>query len=480
MKRLVVLIVAVLMVFSLNAVAKTKKIHRVGVYPLIKVKGGLKDADTLKKALEEKVEDVKMAFEKAESGFLYDGFMEQVRSGAIKEIVVPKGQQVQWMVFRVGKKIKVQSDLEWAANKTLDAFALTVPYECKEYVLIIPKPCGNLTLIEVKNAYPTCDLKISPAKANIGDTITMDMSGSKCATKMEIKVYHPEGALLVTQSMTAGDPVWKTTFQKPGDYIIKAEAFNADGVASSNTCEAKVYINFPPECDLKVEPTKPFVGNKVKMDASGSKDPDGKDGKVVQADFFLSQEGKEVDKKTVTGDPLVWERKFKKPGKYDISLKVTDDFGAVSGNKCNVELQVYKRFFWLVDGGPMLAKGTYSLYGFGRLGFAYFIVPDKLDVMVSAGGAVSFGGERFKHHFLSNLMLNLHFEPVFIGAGLGFNTKVRDDWDSSLYFVGSLGVDVFKNFNSRGAIFGELRMPLKSGLKFDDAHQILLGFRLLF
>lgn len=475
MKRLVILVVAVLMVFSLNSLAKTKKITRVGVYPLIKVKGGLADADTLKKALEDKAEDVKVAFEKTESGFLYDAFMQQVRSGAIKEIVVPKGQQVQWMVFRVGKKIKVKKDLVWAANKTLDAFALTVPYKCKEYVLIIPKPCGNLTLIDVKNAYPTCDLKVSPAKVNIGDEVTMDMSGSKCATKMEIKVYHPKGTLIAKQTLTAGNPVWKTNFKKPGDYFIKAEAFNVDGVASSNNCEAKVYVNFPPECNLKVEPQKAYVGDIVKIDASGSKD---KDGKVVKAEFTLS--GAEAEKKTVTGDPLVWERKFKKPGQYDIALKVTDDFGAMSGGNCKLALEVHKRFFWLVEGGPMVSKGTYSAYGFGRLGFAYFIVPDKLDVMVSAGAAISFGGERFKHHFISNVLLNYHADSFFIGGGFGFNTEVRDDWGSAVNIVVNTGFEVFRNFNQRGAVFAELRVPMKSGLKFDDAHQILLGFRLLF
>jgi hypothetical protein len=473
------LIVAVLLVFSFDAVANSKKLTRVGVYPLIKVKGGINTPDTLKTVLQEKAEDVKTAFDLSETGFLYPGFMEQVNQGAIEEIIVPKGQEIKWMVFRVGKKIKVKQDLIWAANKTLPAFALTVPYECKEYILIIPKPCGNLSLIEVRNSKATCDMKVSPEKANIGDTITVDLSNSKCASKFEVKVYHPEGTLIAKEELAAGNPVWTTQFKESGDYFIKAEAFNPDGIASTDSCEAKVYINFPPECNLVVEPTKTFVGNTVKMDASGSTD---KDGKVVKADFTITdkKDGSEVETKSVTADPLIWERKFGKPGYYKISLKVADDFNAVSANNCEVDIEVHKRFFWVAEAGPMLARGTYTMYVFGRLGLAYFIVPDTLDIMVTAGGAINLGSDRFKSHFLSNLLLTAHFNAFYFGAGVGYTTKVRDDWDSGVDLVGNIGVDIFKNFNSRGSIFAELRVPLREGLSFDDAHEILVGFRLLF
>lgn len=476
-KRMAVFIIAVLLVFSLNTFGKTKKITRVGVYPLIGKPGEIKDAATLKELLQKHDDRIKEAFEKADASYLYEGFKAKVDSGEIEEKQLPKGQEIPWMGFKVGKKIKVVKDLVWAANKPLDVFALSVEHDCKIYILIIPKGCGNLTLMDMKNAYTSCDIKVTPAKVNIGDEITVDLSDSQCAVKYEVTVLH-EGNMVDSKTIT--DPVWKTKYDKPGNYTVKAKAFNIDGVASTNDCEAKFYINYPPKCDLKVTPTEGYVGQPFTLDASGSTD---QDGEVVKADFTIKdKDGNEVDKNTVTPPPLVWEKKFKKSGIYNIWLQVTDDFDAVSDNNCELEVKVQKRFYGLVEAGGMLAKGTYTGYLFGRLGFSYLIVPERLSLIVSGGGAVKLAGDRFKSHFLSNLLLNVHMGDVFLGAGLGYSTEVRDDgWDGGLDVVGNLGFDIYKGFNKKASIFGEVRLSVgRNDFSVSDTHSLLLGFRYLF
>jgi len=476
-KRLAVFIIAVLLVFSLNTFGKTKKITRVGVYPLIGKPGEIKDTAKLQELLKKHDDRIQKAFELADAGFLYDGFKAKVDAGEIEEKQLPKGQEIPWMGFKVGKKIKVVKDLVWAANKPLDVFGLSVEHDCKIYVLIIPKGCGNLTLMDMKNAYATCDMKVTPAKVNINDEVTVDLSDSKCAVKYEVTVLH-EGTTVDTKTIT--DPVWKTKYDKPGNYTVKAKAFNIDGVASTNDCEAKFYINYPPKCDLKVTPTDGYVGQPFTMDASGSTD---QDGKVVKADFTIKdKDGNEVDKNTVTPPPLVWEKKFKKSGIYKIWLQVTDDFDAVSDNNCELEVKVQKRFYGLVEAGPMLAKGTYTGYVWGRLGFSYLIVPERLSLIVSAGGAMKLAGDRFKNHFLSNLLLNLHMGDFFLGGGLGYSTEVRDDgWDGGLDVVGNLGFDIYKGFNRKASIFGEVRLSVgRNDFTISDTHSLLLGFRYMF
>jgi hypothetical protein len=476
-KRLAVFIIAVLLVFSLNTIGKTKKITKVGVYPLIGKPGEITDAAKLKELLEQNADRIKEAFEKADAGYLYEGFMAQVNSGAIEETQLPKGQEIPWMAFKVGKKIKAVKGLVWAANKPLDVFALTVEYECKDYVLIIPKGCGNISVMDIKNTYPTCDIKVSPEKVDVGGEITIDLSGSKCAVKYEITLIHDGNPLPVK---TVTDPVVKAKFDKPGKYTVKAKAFNADGVASTNDCEAEFYIGYPPKCDLKVTPTDGYVGQPFSLDASGSTD---QDGQVVKADFSIKdQGGNEVDTKTVTPPPLVWEKKFKKSGIYKIWLQVTDDFNAVSDNNCELEVKVQKRFYGLFEAGGMLAKGTYTGYLFGRLGFSYLLVPERVSLIVSGGGAVKLAGDRFKSHFLSNLLLNLHMGDFFLGAGVGYSTEVRDDgWDGGLDVVGNLGFDIYKGFNKKASIFGEVRLSVgRNDFTISDTHSLLLGFRYLF
>jgi hypothetical protein len=464
------------MVFSLNAFGKTKKIMRVGVYPLICVKGGINTADNLKRLLEENADIVKEGFEKAEAGYLYDGFMAEVQKGAIEETQLPKNQEIPWMAFKVGKKVKVVKDLVWGANKTLDVFSSTVEYNCKNYLLVIPKKCGNITLMDIKNTYATCSMTVSPAKVNIGDEITVDLSGSTCATKFEVTIFH-EGNQIAFKEVT--EPILKFKFDKSGNYKVTAKAFNVDGVASEGECEGKFSINYPPVCDLKVTPVKGYVGQAFKLDASGSTD---KDGQVVKADFTIKDKaGAEVDKKTVTPPPLIWDLRFKKTGIYKIWLKVTDDFNAVSANNCEMEVKVRKRLFGLFEIGPMLAKGTYTGYVFARLGFSYLIVPERLSLIVSGGGALKLAGDRFKNHFLSNVLLNLHMKSLFVGAGLGYSTAVRDDWGGGIDAVGNIGFDIYDNgFNKKAAIFGEVRLALRKDLDISDAHELLLGFRYIF
>ncbi len=473
-KKTVILIVSLMLVFSLTTFAKTKKLRRVNVYPL--VKGGVADVSALKTAVDTHAKDIEIAFDKAGAAFLYPAFMQQVKTADIKEQVIPKGQKMQWMLFRAGGKAKAVKDVQWDGKKTLEVFALNVNLDCKDYVMIVPKACGNIALVEALNSIATCDMKVSPEKANIGDKIKVDMSGSKCATKYLIKVYHPEGTLIDKKELTAGNDQWETSFKEPGDYFIKAEAFNADGVASSNSCEAKVYINFPPKCDLKVSPNRSYTGKPFKLDASGSTD---QDGKVVKAAFKITKDGQEVDVKTVE-DKLIWEKIFKKSGIYKVSVKVTDDFNAESSNDCQASLEVQKRLYMLVEGGPMVAKGTYSGYVFARAGIAYLLAPEKWSLVVSAGGGITLNGDPFKSHFMSNILLNAHFGQVYVGGGFGLSSKVREDWNSDVDIVTNFGINIIDGFNKKGSIFGELRIPMKKGLEFKHAHEILLGFRYLF
>ena len=83
---------------------------------------------------------------------------------------------------------------------------------------------------------------------------------------------------------------------------------------------------------------------------------------------------------------------------------------------------------------------------------------------------------------MSNVLLNLHMNSFFVGAGLGYSSEVRDDgWDGGLDIVGNIGFDIWKGFNKKASIFGEVRLPVgRENLDLSDAHSFLLGFRYLF
>ena len=133
-----------------------------------------------------------------------------------------------------------------------------------------------------------------------------------------------------------------------------------------------------------------------------------------------------------------------------------------------------------MEAGPLLAKGTYTTYGFLRGGMFYWITPKTLSFILSAGGAIPSKGDPWKFMFLANALLNVHAGPAFFGGGLGYSTKEQNVRKSGLDIVGNIGVDVFNKYTSMGSLFFEFRSPLGGDRTFDDHHKFALGFRMLF
>jgi hypothetical protein len=226
-------------------------------------------------------------------------------------------------------------------------------------------------------------------------------------------------------------------------------------------------------------PCEHYVKRPITFDASGSTDPDGN---VVKVDFEIKDEtGSIVDTFADSSKPFVLEKIFQKPGIFDITAVVTDDFGAMS-QPCKIEgLEVTeKRVFVLFEGGPMLVRGSRGPYLGARLGVFYWLVPDQLDVVVSGGGSLALKGEPWKSFFMGNAVLNYHSGPIYFGAGVGFTSAVKQERGSDFEILGNIGYDIFDNVLRAGSLFFELRVPVGEGRSFSDHHKLMLGFRYRF
>jgi len=482
-KKLTILIVAVLVLFCLSTFAETKKLKQIGRYTLVRIKGEVPTEEVMKTLLDKYAGDIKYGFDQAGYGDLYLPFMDQLKTSTFEEKELAVGDTLMWMLFRSMGKVKIVEDVEWAGKEPLPVFSFMVKKNFKHYEFIMPKPCGNISLRGVEEIIPMaiCDIKVDPAKANINDPISIDMSGTQHAKSMEIEIYGPDAAKVATQTLTPDNPKWQTKFDTPGEYTFKAKAINFEDKASENPCEAMTYINFPPECNLwtSCSPCKNFVGRPITIDASNSSDPDGE---VVKADFDITDEaGSSVDTYSDSSKPFSWEKIFMKEGVYSITAVVTDDFGATS-QPCKLDVEVTrKKSFFIVEGGPLLARGSHGPYLAALLGGNFWLVPDVLDFTISGGGAIALKGEPWKSFFLAKALLNVHSGPAFFGAGVGFNTQVKETRDESdVFLVASVGFDVFNNWISKGALFVEGHGPVGSGRSFSDHHRILLGFRMYF
>jgi len=390
------------------------------------------------------------------------------------------------MLFRSGGKVKVVQEVEWAGEKSLDVFSFHALKDNVRYEFVMPKPCGNISLrgMEQMESPPVpdavCRLAVSPAKVNLKDVVTMDMSASENAKSMEVDVFGPDGAKITTHSLTPESPRWQLPLDKPGDYAFKGRVVNAKGKASTNSCEARVQVRFPPVAKLDITglPRKIYVGMPVTFNADGSTV---QDGKLAKADFEIWDEaGKRVDRFTDEQAPYSWTTVFKEPGKYDVTLAVTDDSKAVS-EPARISLEVIqKRTLFLAEAGPLFAKGSHGPYFGGQLGVLYRLLPDILDITAAGGGAAALKGDPWKSFFFADVMLNVHAQKAFFGAGLGFSSKARKDQKANTELVGDIGLDLFNNFSTVGSIFFEGRGALGAGRSFSKNHKLMLGFRMLF
>ncbi|HEX9903172.1 MAG TPA: hypothetical protein VGB72_09960 [Acidobacteriota bacterium] len=485
-KKLMCVVLAVLFLSSLSALAETKKITTMGSYTFARIRGNVPTEKVMKTLVEKYAADIKAGFEMAGYGDLYQPFIDQVQTATFKDKQLMPGQTFMWMLFRSHGKVKIVQDVEWAGLKPLDVYAFTVNKDFKNYEFIIPKPCGNIALLGITPALlpAVCDLKVTPAKANVNEPFTVDMSGSKNADTMEVTIFNAAGTKIATQALTAASPRWQTKFDKPGDYVLKATVANALGPMTGPGCEAKVHINFPPACQLKISCTlcTDYVGKPIVFDASGSSD---QDGQIVKASFEVTDAaGQVVDSFMDTEAPFIWEKTFDKAGNFVVSVTVFDDMGLTTGGAepCRIPFTLtQRRLFGIVEFGPMLCRGTYTGFIFARAGLLYKISPETLDFILTVGGAIPSGAsEPWTAFLMGNALLSVHAGPAFFSGGLGYSGKEQTTRKGGIDLVGQVGVDIF-NKPVVGGIFTELRAPIITpDRSFDEHHKLLLGFRVIF
>jgi hypothetical protein len=482
-KKILAVLAGILILCSFNSIAETKKLKEIGRYTLVRIKGEVPTSEVMKTLVDRYSGDIKYGFDLAGYGDLYLAFMEQIKAQKFTDGELAVGQPIPWMLFRSQGKIKIVKDLEWAGKGPLPIYVFTVQKDYKHYDFFMPKACGNISFLQVREVIPdaVCAIQVEPVKANINDPIHVDMSGSQHAMSMEVEVFGPDGQKVASKSLTPETPTWQAKFAEPGEYIFKAKALNPKGKASVNSCEAKTYINFPPVCKIwsSCMPCENYVGRPITFDASNSTDPDGD---VEKVDFEIKDEmGGLVGTFSDTEKPFSLEKIFEKPGIYNITAVVTDDFGAMS-EPCKIEdLEVtQKKLFIMAHMGPLFARGSYGSYLGGRLGLLYWLIPGKLDIQGSAGGMLALKGEPWKSFAMGDVLLNFHSGAFFFGGGGGFTTKVKEMRESDFDLLGNLGFDIFNNWTTIGSIYGQVRWPLGEDRSFSKNHKLELGFRLLF
>ena len=153
--------IGILILLSLNTFAETKKLREVGRFKFVYTNVPV---DQWMKAIAERyAEDVKIGFTLAGYPDAYLPFMDQIKRAAFEEGTLPVGGTMQWMVFRSQGKVKLVQDLEWAGSEPLPVLHVALTAGDKNYAFVIPKACGNISLLSVEPVMPQPERGGDPA-----------------------------------------------------------------------------------------------------------------------------------------------------------------------------------------------------------------------------------------------------------------------------------------------------------------------------
>jgi hypothetical protein len=161
------------------------------------------------------------------------------------------------------------------------------------------------------NALPTAAVSIDPTEPTVGETVTLDATGSGDG----------DGTIEGYEWTVDGEPVGSgetrsATFDSAGERRVGLTVTDDDG-ATASTSET-VTINAPPTATITAPRGMPVVGQATGFDGSGSGDGDGS-----IASYEWRVDGEVVG----TADTLTYA--FDAAGDHQVRLRVTDDDGAV-------------------------------------------------------------------------------------------------------------------------------------------------------
>lgn len=168
------------------------------------------------------------------------------------------GGTMEWMAARnlvKGKRLpKAVQRLRWAGKTAFRAFMFRIDTEDTTYVFMVPKPCGNLTLVRVIPIPPPPVIGVS-----VDPVCTPPLGGSLSVTvKATGDLSQAERVSVSIDGSPAGEltaPSWTMTSSKAGSYSFAATQKNGKPYRGFNVAPVPVQVCPPKPPPTKVAPT---------------------------------------------------------------------------------------------------------------------------------------------------------------------------------------------------------------------------------
>jgi hypothetical protein len=335
----------------------------------------LQTGSDLQQMLGELRADLQLVLSRAECQVSVEELAAAVARGQVTEIDVAAGTTMQWMALRRDGVPVVEGPLTWAGKQPFAAFAIELESSSVRYTFLVPKPCGNLALLEAVKELTISvtsgeitltdadgrPISIRPGKSG---TLTVPHSGTVDTEIGEIgrptTVEVTEGTVEVE---TAGHPLTMvlesgyqaTTMRTEGGQValdipdenpgpVPIRIGEITGTAARGTSAAVAWPEeaespppAPPSCALSSSAVSVCVSETVTLDAGGSSDEAGQlAGVGLQLDGPARQ--RDLGRRAVSNG-MTWTFSSDEPGDYTFAAVAETNDGRRS-DACTVAVEV--------------------------------------------------------------------------------------------------------------------------------------------
>ena len=444
-----------------------------------------------------------------------------ITDGKFTEAQYPVGHTFEWMAVRKRGVVQATGRLRWAGRDPFEAFEIRFESNGKEHRFLIPKACGNLALIDMRDAgpppltaVPTLNVQ-SPNKCT-GANVTVDITvpgGMPEGGKLELTLTRPSGQRETIQASRAGGGQrWEGKLDDAGAYTFSATLTR--GSERTRTVTERLNLEpCQPTCNLSLTPPPldptPKAGKaSLGIDMCSSAARVGSLTSKTAKLYHTPLDGPEQLMDTLSLDAEC-STSYLMPeyGQYRLEGEVVDDRGMSA--TCQADYNLLKPesrispFFTLFGGAERrwrpgieaetraafastggvfdLEEGddtfihdrSAALFG-GTFGVAYPIADGGAQVFGQGGVAINLR-DSDNTSVLADVGIDKLFEGGFIGGGVGiWDINHSDTRDGTIFVHGGFNLSEKMELNIEGRLFMDMLDMI------DNNYVYLLGIRYYF
>lgn len=434
-----------------------------------------------------------------------DDLFAAVANGDFSEAQYPVGHTFEWMAVRRRGVVEATGRVRWAGDAPFEAFEIRFESNDREHRFLIPKACGNLALIQMRDVapppLPTPTVNLQSPNQCTGANVTFDVTipgGLPEETSLQVTLTRPSGQEeTLSPSRAGGGYRWQGQLDDPGAYTFSAVLTR--GSERTQPVTERISLQpCEPTCSLELTTppidSRPTAGDAtLGIDMCASEAQVGSLTSTSVSVYHTPVDGAEQLLETLSLDAEC-STSYVMPeyGGYRLEGRVVDDRGMESTCQDSYTLVrpegQYGPFFTLFAGnerrwrpgieGQTPAEApdndvSAALLG-GTVGYMLPIADGAGGVFGQFGVAANLD-DGDNTSLFADVGIDKLWESGFVGGGVGiWDINNEDTRDGTIFFHGGF------NLNPKLQFFVEGRLFMDMLSKIDNNYAYMAGIRFFF